>query len=51
MVFKDNGGGMEDDKSILHANRMDVYMNDIQHFLRLVFLWKCQVLMGRRIFG
>ena len=28
MVFEENGGGVDDQKAILHTKRWDVYMNE-----------------------
>ena len=28
MVFKDNDGGVDDEKALLHAKRWDVYVNE-----------------------
>ena len=50
MVFEDNDGGMDNQKSILHAKMWDVYIKDT-FLLRVGILWKYQVLKGRRFFG
>ena len=51
MVFEENYGGVDDQKSILHAKRWDVYTNKKKQLLEVGIMWKCQVLMGRRSFG
>ena len=28
MVFEDNGGGVDDEKALLHANRWYIYINE-----------------------
>ena len=28
VVFEDNAGGMDDEKSLLHAKRWDIYVNE-----------------------
>ena len=33
MVFKDNGGGVDDKKELLHAKRWDVYVNEKENLI------------------
>ena len=35
VVFEDNGGGVENQKSILHAKRQVIYMNKKNYLLRV----------------
>ena len=51
MVLEDNYEGVDNEKSLLHAKRWDVYMNNKNRLLRVVIMWKCQVLMGTCLFG
>ena len=34
MVFEDNDGGVDDAKSLLHANRWDVYVNEKEKLVK-----------------
>ena len=34
MLFEDNDGGVDDKKTLLHANRWDVYMNENEKLIK-----------------
>ena len=51
MVSKDNGGGVDNQKYILHDNRWGVYMKKKKLLLRVVILCRGQILIGTRLFG
>ena len=51
MVFKENDGGAEDQKVILHAKIYYIYINKKKRLLRVGIMFNFQVLMGRRFFG
>ena len=38
MVSKDNDGGVDDKKSLLHANRWDVYVNEKENIIKVGYL-------------
>ena len=51
MVLEDNYGEVVNEKALLHDKGWDVYMSKKKRLLRVVILWKCQVLMGASLFG
>ena len=37
MVFEDNDGGEDNEKSLLHANRLDIYLNKKKDLMKGVY--------------
>ena len=43
--------GVDNQKAILHAKRWKYYMNEKKRLLKVVIMWKFQILVGGRLFG
>ena len=49
MFFEENYGGVDDEKSILHANRCDVYMNNKKLIINGVFSLEVSCSDGNKV--
>ena len=48
MESKDNGGGVDDAKALLHAKIWDLCVNEREIWLRVDIWWKLLVMIRRR---
>ena len=51
VVDDSNDAGRGGNEYLLHNKSWDVYMREKKSLVKFYIMWKCQVLMERRLFG